>query len=46
MGIQISEGEKRINTHEAIEAAIARARSVNPEVNAIVTESFKSARRR
>ena len=29
---------------EAVEAAIARARSVNPEINAIVTETFDRAR--
>ena len=39
---KISSGE--ISATEAVEAAIARARSVNPELNAIVTETFDLAR--
>jgi amidase len=39
---KISKGE--ISASEAVEAAIARARSVNPELNAIVTETFGMAR--
>jgi amidase len=39
---KISSGE--ISATEAVEAAIARARSVNPELNAIVTETFDMAR--
>ena len=39
---KISSGE--ISATEAVEAAIARARSVNPALNAIVTETFDMAR--
>ncbi|MBP1710762.1 MAG: Amidase [Deltaproteobacteria bacterium] len=39
---KISSGE--ISAAEAVEAAIARARSVNPVLNAIVTETFDMAR--
>ena len=39
---KISTGE--ISASEAVEAAIARARSVNPQLNAIVTETFDRAR--
>ena len=39
---KISSGE--ISATEAVEAAIARARSVNPELNAIITETFDMAR--
>jgi len=38
----IAAGE--IQASEAVEAAIARARKVNPVLNAIVTETFESAR--
>jgi len=40
---KISKGE--ISSAEAVEAAIARARSINPEINAIVTETFDLARK-
>jgi Asp-tRNA(Asn)/Glu-tRNA(Gln) amidotransferase A subunit family amidase len=36
--------KKRISASEAIEAAIARARSINPGISAIVTETFDAAR--
>jgi len=39
---RISSGE--ISAAEAVDAAIARAKSVNPELNAIVTETFDMAR--
>lgn len=39
---KISKGE--ISALEAVEAAISRARSVNPHINAIVTETFDRAR--
>jgi amidase len=39
---KISSGE--ISAAEAVEAAIARAKSVNPQLNAIVTETFAMAR--
>jgi amidase len=39
---KISAGE--ISAAEAVEAAIARAKSVNPQLNAIVTETFDMAR--
>jgi amidase len=38
----IAAGE--IKASEAIEAAIARARKVNPALNAIVTETYEQAR--
>ncbi len=40
---KISRGE--ISAIEAVEASIARARSVNPAINAIVTETFDLARK-
>ena len=40
---KISSGE--ISATEAVEAAIERAKSVNPELNAIVTETFDMARK-
>jgi len=39
---KISAGE--ISASEAVEASIARAKAVNPEINAIVTETFDHAR--
>lgn len=41
---RISSGE--ISAAEAVDAAIARAKSVNPALNAIVTETFDTAARR
>jgi amidase len=41
---RIREGE--IHAAEAVDAAIARAERINPSLNAIVTPSFESARRR
>ena len=43
-GLAKSIADKEVSTAEVTEAAIARAERVNPQLNAIVTESFDSAR--
>ena len=45
VGVAGKISKREISASEAIEAAIARARLVNPALNAIVTETFDIARR-
>ena len=44
LGLAAQIAKKNISAREAVDAAIARAESLNPKLNAIVFEAFDQAR--